>query len=221
MDAEKVIMDVRKQVAGCTKCKLNLSRNKVVPGEGPANSQIMFIGEAPGFHENNQGQPFVGAAGSFLDELLAKAGLKREEVFITNVIKCRPPANRDPEPEELEACRPYLDAQIEAINPKVIVTLGRFSMAYFIENGKISAIHGHPRIVNGRLVVPMYHPAAALHQPALRSTLLEDFNKIPDFIHGNDNPHFEQPEPKPITSQDPEVKPELKDYQGKQLSLFD
>lgn len=221
MEVDRVILEIREQVSVCTKCKLNLSRNKVVPGEGPANSQVMFIGEAPGFHENNQGKPFVGAAGSFLDELLAKANLKREEVFITNVIKCRPPANRDPELEELEACRPYLEAQIAAINPKVIVTLGRFSMGYFIENGKISAIHGHPRTVNGRLIVPMYHPAAALHQPALRNTLLEDFSRLPQWLNADDRPAFEPEKPQFPAVTPPQVKQGIKDDQAKQLSLFD
>lgn len=219
MNNEKEILDIRSQIEYCTKCKLHLSRDLAVPGEGPANCKIMFIGEAPGFHENRQGKPFVGAAGKFLDELLEKAGLKRDEVFITNVIKCRPPANRDPELEELDACRPYLEAQIAVINPKVIVTLGRFSMAYYIENGKISYIHGHARMINGRLVVPMYHPAAALHQPALKSTLLEDFSKLQALLHDKSN-FTEHSKP-----QDPNVKvddgkPDVDQQQAQQLSLF-
>jgi uracil-DNA glycosylase len=142
----------------------------------------MFIGEGPGFHENEQGLPFVGAAGKFLDELLGDAGLTRETVFITNVVKCRPPGNRDPEPDELNACKTYLERQIAAINPDVIVTLGRVSMGYFIDQGKISAIHGRDFWSHGRMVVSMYHPAAALHQPSLRTVVKEDFAKLPALI---------------------------------------
>jgi DNA polymerase len=169
-------------VATCNKCELHHSRSKGVPGEGPSSVEIMFIGEGPGFHENMQGRPFVGAAGDFLVELLAGIGMKREEVFITNVVKCRPPGNRDPLPEELSACAPYLDRQLQIINPKVIVTLGRFSMARFIPNAKISEIHGQPVKVKGMLVVPFYHPAAALHRPSLRSVVEEDFARLPELI---------------------------------------
>jgi DNA polymerase len=143
----------------------------------------MFIGEGPGFHENEQGRPFVGAAGKFLEELLAKIGMSREQVFITNVVKCRPPGNRDPQPEEVETCtKTYLDRQIQAINPKVIVTLGRFSMNLLIPNTKISNVHGQSYQIKGRLVVPMYHPAAALHQGSLRPVIEEDFKKLPQLI---------------------------------------
>ena len=173
---------VAREVAKCEKCGLHFSRKQTVPGDGPADAQVMFIGEGPGFYENEQGKPFVGPAGHFLDELLSKAGLKRDKVFIGNVVKCRPPGNRDPQPEELAACKPYLEAQITAINPQVIVTLGRYSMGYFILNGKISAIHGRPVWVGSRLIVPMYHPAAALHQPALRDSILADFAGLPRFI---------------------------------------
>ena len=173
---------VAREVAKCEKCGLHFSRKLAVPGDGPADAQVMFIGEGPGFYENEQGKPFVGPAGHFLDELLLKAGLKREKVFIGNVVKCRPPGNRDPQPDELAACKPYLEAQMAAINPQVIVTLGRFSMGYFIFNEKISAIHGRPIWVGNRLVVPMYHPAAALHQPALRDSILADFAGLPRFL---------------------------------------
>ena len=142
MDTKKVLNEVASQVAVCTRCELHFSRKKAVPGEGPADAEVMLIGEGPGFYENEQGRPFVGAAGKFLDELLEKGGVKREEVFITNVVKCRPPGNRDPLPEELAACGDYLERQIEAINPRVIVTLGRFSMARFMPNAKISDVHG-------------------------------------------------------------------------------
>jgi uracil-DNA glycosylase len=179
---EDILREVAEQTAKCTRCKLYHSRKRAVPGAGDPNAEIIFIGEGPGFHENQQGLPFVGAAGQFLDELLAEAGLTREKVFITNVVKCRPPGNRDPQVEELEACRPYLERQIAAINPPVIVTLGRFSMAHFISHGKISGIHGMSHWVNGRMIVPMYHPAAALHQPSLRSLVKDDFAKLPKMI---------------------------------------
>ena len=182
MKPEAVLGEIAEQTAACTRCKLHFSRKKAVPGSGNPRSEILFIGEGPGFHENQQGLPFVGQAGKFLDELLASINLRREDVFITNVVKCRPPSNRDPEPEELEACRPYLERQIAAINPAVIVTLGRFSMGYFIPNGKISSIHGRSYQSNGRIVIPMYHPAAALHQPSLRSVVQADFLKIPEMI---------------------------------------
>jgi DNA polymerase len=142
----------------------------------------MFIGEGPGFHENQSGRPFVGAAGNFLNELLASINLKREDVFICNVVKCRPPGNRDPEPAEIQACAEYLDRQIELIDPKVIVTLGRYSMARWFPDARISHIHGKPRRSGNRLIVPMYHPAAALHQPSLKQEVMDDFLKLPQFL---------------------------------------
>jgi uracil-DNA glycosylase family 4 len=175
MSAAERMDAIRQKIKTCQECSLHQGRKHAVPGEGPINAQVMCIGEGPGFHENEQGKPFVGQAGKFLDELLASSGLKREDVFITNVVKCRPPSNRDPEPQELAACGMYLDEQIELINPKVIVTLGRFSMARFIDGGRISQIHGETHEVEGRTVITMYHPAAALHQPALRGALLSDF----------------------------------------------
>jgi len=170
-------------VSKCQNCALHHSRIKSVPGEGPDGAKIMFIGEGPGFNENQQGRPFVGQAGKFLEELLSVAGLKRETVFITNVVKCRPPGNRDPQPEELDACSQFLDRQIELINPEIIVTLGRFSMAKFFGQVKISQIHGNMRIIDQKYVVAMYHPAAALHQPALKNTLLDDFTKLKKYIN--------------------------------------
>jgi len=142
----------------------------------------MFIGEAPGFHEDQQGRPFVGAAGQFLEELLQSIGLTREEVFIANVIKCRPPGNRDPLPEEIGACKPFLDRQIELLQPRFVVTLGRFSMARAFPKARISRIHGQPRKINGVIYYPMYHPAAALHQPSLRRTIEEDMRRIPELL---------------------------------------
>jgi DNA polymerase len=142
----------------------------------------MFIGEGPGFHEDRQGRPFVGPDGQFLEELLASINLKRADVFITNVVKCRPPGNRDPLPAEINACNNYLERQIAAINPQVIVTLGRFSMAKFFGGEKISTIHGRARKIDGRICIAMYHPAAGLHQQSLKDTIRSDFKKIPQVI---------------------------------------
>jgi DNA polymerase len=182
VNPEEILREVSTQVAVCQACALHFSRKNAVPGEGSPRSEILFIGEGPGFHENEQGRPFVGQAGKFLDELLAEAGFKREEVFITNVVKCRPPGNRDPLPEELTACARYLDRQIETLNPCVIVTLGRISMGKFLPNARISEIHGQPAWVHERLIVPMYHPAAALHQPSLKPVVIADFQRLPAAI---------------------------------------
>ena len=166
----------------CLLCTLAQTRKLAVPGEGPAPAPVMLIGEGPGRNEDEQGRPFVGAAGKFLEELLAAAGLQRAQVYITNVVKCRPPENRDPLPAEVAACAGYLERQIELVDPRVIVTLGRFSMARWFPLERISAIHGQARQFGVRLVVPMFHPAAALHQPKIRPQLLEDFAKLPQLI---------------------------------------
>lgn len=208
MEPEEVLEQVAKEASVCTLCDLQYSRKHAVPGEGPSDAQIMFIGEGPGFHENEQGRPFVGAAGSFLEELLESIGMKRQDVFITNVVKCRPPGNRDPQQEEVDACSGYLERQIQAINPKVIVTLGRFSMSKYFQNARISHIHGQPKEVHGRLVVPMYHPAAALHQGSLRPVIKEDFSRLPAFIAEAENMTVEGEDPSE-TDEDP-----------KQLSMF-
>ena len=183
MTAEESISQIAQEVSVCIKCILNESRKKSVPGDGPATAEIMFIGEGPGFHENEQGHPFVGASGKFLDQLLAQAGVTRKDVFIANVVKCRPPGNRDPLPDELAACNAYLEAQIEAINPSIIVTLGRFSMNKFFPGAKISSVHGQMQKVGERFVIPMFHPAAALHQSALKPSILGDFAKLPDQLN--------------------------------------
>jgi len=208
MTPEEILQQIHEEVQSCTKCGLYFSRKYGVSGAGPANAEIMLIGEGPGFHENETGIPFVGGSGRFLDELLEGIGLKREEVFIGNVVKCRPPGNRDPQAGELAACDPYLERQIAAINPKVIVTLGRFSMAKFLPHAKISEVHGKAMKVKGRLVVAMYHPAAALHQRSLRPTLEADFAKLPDLIA--------QADAAPEYQEDPTENPS----QGQQLSMF-
>ena len=182
MTAEETLAQIASEVSVCTKCVLHKTRNKSVPGEGPANSEIMLIGEGPGFNENEQGRPFVGAAGMFLEELLAQAGLKRTDVWIGNVVKCRPPGNRDPMPDELAACNVYLERQIAAIDPKIIITLGRFSMGKFMPGAKISQVHGQMRKVGNRFVIAMFHPAAALHQAALKPAILADFGKLPQLL---------------------------------------
>jgi DNA polymerase len=176
------LAEIAAEVRGCTLCKLHKSATKGVPGEGPADARIMFIGEAPGFNEDRQGRPFVGAAGKFLDELLALASLQRGDVFITNIVKHRPPNNRDPEADEIAACAGYLERQIAAIDPRVIVTLGRFSMARWFPGERITRIHGQPRRVGNRLIVPMMHPAAALHQPQNRSLIEDDFRRLPEIL---------------------------------------
>jgi DNA polymerase len=153
-----------------------------VPGEGPASAEIMLIGEGPGYHENELGRPFVGAAGSFLNDLLAQAGLKRSDVWIGNIVKCRPPGNRDPMPEEISTCDQYLERQIAAIDPKIIITLGRYSMGKFMPGAKISQVHGQMRRVGDRFVIAMFHPAAALHQAALKPSIMADFAKLPGLL---------------------------------------
>lgn len=183
------------RVRSCTLCPLARTRLNAVPGEGPLDAEIMFIGEAPGVNEDRQGRPFVGAAGQFLEELLAAAGLKRSDVYICNVLKCRPPNNRDPLPGEIEACSDYLDEQVALINPAVIVTLGRYSMARYFPHESISRIHGQAREVDGRVCVPMYHPAAALHQQNLRATILNDFRGLPALL--GRGPHQTPPQRAP------------------------
>lgn len=182
MDAENTLAEIAENIRQCQKCELAQSRKNAVPGKGPAKAEIMLIGEGPGFHENEQGLPFVGASGNFLTQLLNDVAVPRETVFITNVIKCRPPGNRDPQEDELIACGAYLEKQIEVINPLIIITLGRFSMARYFKNARISKIHGQAVWRDGRLIVPMYHPAAALHQPKLRTVIMNDFAQLADLI---------------------------------------
>ncbi len=174
---------IAQEITACHGCELAKSRQLTVPGEGNPKAEIMFVGEAPGWYENQQGRPFVGPAGQFLEELLQSVSLKRSDVFIANVVKCRPPQNRDPLPEEMEACAGYLDRQVGAIKPRLIVTLGRYSMGKFFAAGKgIRELHGTTCVKNGTLCYAMYHPAAALHQPALRRTIEQDMLKVPGLL---------------------------------------
>jgi len=184
VNREEALAALEAEVRTCTACPLHQGRTHAVPGDGPIDARIMFIGEAPGFHEDQQGVPFVGAAGQFLNELLDQVGIDRGSVYITNVIKCRPPGNRDPKLEEVEACQSYLDRQIELIDPQIVVTLGRHSMARAFPDEKISAVHGQARKVGDQIYLPMYHPAAALHQPSLRSAVEADFQILRDLLNG-------------------------------------
>ena len=174
--------ELDRRIHSCTLCSLSTERTNAVPGEGSRTADIMFIGEGPGFHEDRLGRPFVGPAGQFLDELLAGIGLRREDVYITNMIKCRAPNNRDPLPGEIGACKPYLDEQIEMISPKVIVLLGRYSFGRFFPGESIAKARGRPRTKGGLVLYPIYHPAAALHNPRLRPVIEQDFQKLTELV---------------------------------------
>ena len=187
------------QVSGCTRCRLSQGRTQVVFGVGNPHADLMFVGEAPGFHEDKQGQPFVGQAGKLLDKLLGGIGLERSEVYIANVLKCRPPGNRDPQPDEIESCEPHLFRQIELIQPRVVATLGNFATKLL--SGKptgITRVHGQDQEVtlggNRVLLYPLYHPAAALYTPAMLNILQEDFRRIPELMGREEIPELE-PEP--------------------------
>ena len=180
------------QVHSCTLCTLSQKRTTAVPGEGNLSSDIVFIGEGPGFYEDQQGRPFVGPAGQLLEELLTSIGLEREDVYITNMVKCRPPNNRDPLPGEIQACKPYLDRQLEMIRPKVVVTLGRYSFSKFFPDTPIGKARGKPRTWNGLVVYPMYHPAAALRNGNFRTILEADFRALPSIV-ANADPQREEP----------------------------
>ena len=195
------------QTAVCTRCQLAEGRTQVVFGNGDSNADLMFVGEAPGFHEDQQGVPFVGKAGKLLDQLLAGIGLTRDMVFVANVLKCRPPGNRDPMPDEIEACESHLFRQVELIEPKVVATLGNFSTKLL--SGKqlgITRVHGQEQQVTlgGRsvLLYPLYHPAAALYTPAMLKVFQEDFRRIPELIGRVVEP---EPEPAPLLVAEPAV----------------
>lgn len=178
--------ELAEQIRVCPDCDLCRTRTQAVPGEGPADARMFFIGEGPGYYEDKSGRPFVGPAGKFLDELLASAGLRRSEVFITNVVRCRPPNNRDPLAPEIDACSKWLDQQLAAIQPRIVVTLGRHSMNRYFPGESISRIHGQARQVDGLTVVPMFHPAAALHQQRFRALIEEDFRRLPAVVAATD-----------------------------------
>jgi uracil-DNA glycosylase len=168
------------EVRSCTKCRLHQGTRNGVPGEGNTQAEIMLVGEGPGYHEDAQGRPFVGPAGKLLSDMLERAGLKRDDVFITNIVKHRPPGNRDPMPDEMAACTEYLERQIAEIKPKLIATLGRHSMGYFFgPNARITQVHATVRPWRDILVYACFHPAAALHQPKYREMLEQDFDGLP------------------------------------------
>jgi len=180
MGGEAILAQVADEVRGCTRCALSRRRTLAVPGEGNVVSDVLLVGEGPGAREDATGRPFVGPAGALLAELLQAIGWRREDVFITNVVKCRPPGNRDPEPVEVATCSAYLEAQERALDPAVIVTLGRHSLQRYLPGARIGAIHGRlRRSYTGQHIFPMYHPAAALHQASLRETLFRDIRGLP------------------------------------------
>jgi DNA polymerase len=193
------LSELYREIALCQQCEIAKYRNKVVPGEGAEDAEVMFIGEAPGWHEDQQGRPFVGPAGKFLDELLASIGLRREQVYIANVIKCRPQGNRDPLPTEIQNCRKWLEHQIVIIQPKMIVTLGRYSMEMFLPGKSISKIHGTAQKRDNVIYYAMYHPAAALHQQSLRRAIEEDMLKIPSLLAQAEKIKEEQHQPQQLT----------------------
>lgn len=174
----ETLAQIDSEIASCKDCMLYKNRTTTVPGEGPVDARIMFIGEAPGFNEDQQGRPFVGAAGRLLGEILGKVNLSRQQIYITNTVKCRPINNRDPLPAEIATCRKYLDRQIRMVNPEIIVTLGRHSLGNFFPGETIGKARGKPRNLDGRLILPIYHPAAALRQERFRQIIEEDMKKI-------------------------------------------
>jgi uracil-DNA glycosylase family 4 len=178
------LQSLHEQIRNCQACRLCHGTTHAVPGEGPADAALMFVGEAPGFHEDQQGRPFVGAAGQFLEQLLASINMRRQDVYITNVVKHRPPNNRDPQDDEIAACRGFLDQQIALIKPKMIVTLGRFSMQLAYTGVSISRVHAQPKKIGDVVYFPMFHPAAALHQPKYRTMIEQDMLKIPELLAG-------------------------------------
>ncbi|MAG59349.1 hypothetical protein CMO96_00980 [Candidatus Woesebacteria bacterium] len=177
---------VKKEMEDDKSLPLREGATRLVFGEGNPDAEIYFIGEGPGYNEDQQGRPFVGQAGQLLDRLVESIGMKREDVYISNVVRFRPPSNRDPQPEEIAAFQPYVDREIEVVDPKVIVTLGRFSMGKFLPGAKISSVHGKPQVVEWKgeslAVVPMYHPAAALRAGAIMEQIREDFKIIPEVL---------------------------------------
>jgi uracil-DNA glycosylase family 4 len=204
---EQELAQLNEEVRICPLCPLAKTRTNAVPGEGPIDAEIMLIGEAPGFHEDKQGRPFVGQSGRFLEELLRSAGLSREQVYITNVVKCRPPENRDPAPREIAACAPYLDRQLAIIDPKIVITLGRHSMARYFPGQSISKIHGKPKRDGDRVIFPMFHPAAGLRSAEVAALIREDMLKVPALLEELRASAATTPEPVP-------------DEGPQQLSLF-
>lgn len=223
-DRAAALAAVAAEIRACTACRLYEGTKNAVPGYGDPQAEILFIGEGPGFNEDQQGLPFVGKSGRYLDYLLELIQLTRAQVFITNVVKHRPPDNRDPAPDEIIACKAYLDRQIALLDPLLIVTLGRFSMERYFPGGKISAIHGKPKYDGERAYLPLFHPAAALRNPALRHDMEADIKRIPEVLAevkrrrtGHPAPP-EAPEARPAETKNPP--PPKADEPPRQLKLF-
>lgn len=191
MDPQRLEL-LNAKIAGCTACRLHEGRTQTVPGNGDPNAELMFIGEAPGQNEDQQGLPFVGRAGQLLDELLGEIGFTRSDVFVANVLKCRPPGNRDPQPDEIGCCEVYLREQIEGIRPKLIVLLGLFATQYFLPDAKMGETRGQPHQAGPWLILPVYHPAAALRNSNLMSTMREDFAIIPPLLAKAERPEVQR-----------------------------
>jgi uracil-DNA glycosylase family 4 len=211
------LVDLYREASACVRCPLHQGRTNVVFGSGNADADLMFVGEAPGMHEDLQGLPFVGRAGKLLDELLGEVGLKRSDVFICNVLKCRPPGNRDPQPEEIDTCKPYLHRQVELIEPRVVCTLGNFATKLLTRSQRgITGVHGRPQVheLGGRTVrvFPIYHPAAALRSTRTLEELREDFSKLPGLL--------EEPPPVPIGAVAPVAAAEPEPEPPPQMGLF-
>lgn len=218
---------IHTEIYHCTKCPLHEGRTRTVPGAGDPDAEILFIGEAPGFNEDRQGLPFVGKSGNLLEELLATIKLSRDDVFIANVIKCRPPDNRNPEKAEIDACNPYITAQIEVLDPLMIVTLGKFGMNMFFPNERsITKIHGRERFGTHRVYYPLYHPAYALRQDSAKAELFEDFARIPEILSEvrrkrESNEPGVEPEEADDPGEESPPPPEIDDDSPKQIGLFD
>ncbi len=179
----RTLQSLSRQVRACRRCRLAESRTHAVPGEGNPDAQVLFVGEAPGKSEDAEGRPFVGMAGRYLDRLLASIGWSRDDVYITNIVKCRPPGNRDPRPEEVASCRPYLERQIDIIQPRLIVTLGRHALGWFLPGERISSVHGELLDAGGLALLPLYHPSAALRFRERRTAFEEAFRRIPETLN--------------------------------------
>jgi DNA polymerase len=222
MGADTVLTAVASDVRACTRCPLHRGRTQAVPGEGNPISDVLLVGEGPGAREDETGRPFVGPAGQLLNELLGALGWAREDVFIANVVKCRPPGNRDPEPQEIAACAGYLDRQEAALDPAVIVTLGRYSLQRYLPGARISSVHGQLRRSGGRFVFPMYHPAAALHQASLRETLFADIRGLPAaLLAARQALEEERVASVPVETATPDPEPELvASSADEQMTLF-
>ena len=190
-----LLTELHAEIESCKNCELARHRTRVVPGEGPEDARLLFIGEAPGWNEDQTGRPFVGSAGQYLDQLIGMIGYKRSQVFIANVIKCRPPENRDPMPGEIMACGRWLERQLDLIKPRVIVTLGRFSMARYFPSETISKVHGRAKRIGSTIYFAMYHPAAALHQGNLRRVIEADILKLPAVLAEADKMEDEKERP--------------------------